>query len=415
MKNARLIAFDVLYKIFYNDAYSNIALDNALLGVQKDKAFVSALVYGVTERKLTLDFFIGKYLKSKAKPKIMTVLRLGAYQILFMDKVPDSAAVNESVKLVKQINQGYYASLVNAVLHKITQDKQSVSDLKDLSVKYSVPENLLNMWSKQYSAKTVESFLPYINGRPPVFAVANTLFNNSKELSNILFNEGITCDIIDERVVKITCSFDLNKLKSFADGLFYIEDYSSYKCALSLNAKEGDIVFDMCSAPGGKAFTIASAMNNKGTIYAFDLYQHRLEKIQEGIERLKHTIIKTAVNDASKFNEALPCADKILCDVPCSGFGIVRRKPEIKYKELDSVSSLPELQYEILETSSKYLKNGGTLVYSTCTLNKKENEKVVGKFLDNNKNFNLVNEETAFPCEQGGDGFYYAVISKNES
>lgn len=409
MKSARLIAFETLHKIFYNNAYSNILLDNVLSEVKQDKAFVSALVYGVTERKITIDYYINKYLKSKPKPKIMTILRLGTYQILFMDKVPNSAAINESVKLVKEIKQDYYSSLVNAVLHKICADNEIIDDL---SIRYSVPENLINMWKKQYGTDTVEKFLPYINGRPPVFAVANTLYVDAQELSYELLSEGIECEEINRNVVMITSAFDLNTCKSFSNGLFHIEDLSSYNCALSLNAQAGETVFDMCSAPGGKAFTIAESMNNTGRVYAFDLYEHRVEKIREGAQRLSLSIIEPAVNNALEFNDKLPPADRILCDVPCSGFGIIRRKPEIRYKELDSVADLPDLQFKILETSSKYLKPNGTIVYSTCTLNKKENEKVVHKFLENNTSFKLISEETSFPSQYGGDGFYHAVIIK---
>ncbi len=409
MKSARLIAFETLHKIFNNDAYSNIVLDNVLNEIKQDKAFVSALVYGVTERKITVDYYINKYLKSKPKPKIMTILRLGAYQILYMDKVPDSAAINESVKLVKEIKQDYYSSLVNAVLHKISTDNE---EIVDPSIRFSIPEDLLNMWNKQYGTETVEKFLPYINGKPPVFAIANTLYVDAQELAYELLSEGIECDEINQNVVMIKSPFDLKKCKAFSNGLFHIEDLSSFNCALSLSAMQGETVFDMCSAPGGKTFTIAEMMKNNGIIYAFDLYQNRLKKINEGIKRLNLSIIKTAVNNAAVFNDKLPSADRIICDVPCSGFGIIRRKPEIRYKKLDSITDLPDTQIKILETSSRYLKPNGTIVYSTCTLNKKENEKVVQKFLENNKHFKLICEQTSFPSQNGGDGFYHAVIMK---
>lgn len=411
-KSSRLIAFETLHKIFFDSAYSNIALDKAIRDIDEDKAFISALVYGVVERRLTLDYFIKKYVSSKPKPKILTILRLGAYQLLFMDKVPSSAAINESVNLTKEINQGYYSSLVNAVLHKIDADK--AIPVNDLSVRFSVPQNLINMWIKQYSEETVLSFLPYINEKPPVFAVPNRLYVDAEELLYELMCDGIVGEV-DNNLVRITSSFDLAKCTAFKNGLFHIEDMSSYECALALDAKENDIVLDMCSAPGGKAFTIAENMNNKGKLYAFDLHQHRVKQITDGAERLGISIIDADINDALVFNEKIPPADKILCDVPCSGFGIIRRKPEIRYKELDSISDLPEIQLDILTASSKYLKNGGTIIYSTCTLNKKENEKVVNAFLDKNKNFTLISEKTSFPTQFGGDGFYRAIIKKNEN
>ena len=219
MKSARLIAFEILHKIFTDNAYSNIALDNAVKEISEEKAFISALVYGVVERKLTLDYFINKYVSSKPKPKILTILRLGAYQLLFMDKVPNSAAINESVKLTKEIRQDYYSSLVNAVLHKIDADREIPED--DLSVKYSVPQNLINMWIKQYGKERVEAFLPAINEKPPVFAVPNKLYVDADELLYELMCDGIEGEVTDN-LVKITSSFDLSKSRAFKNGLFHI-------------------------------------------------------------------------------------------------------------------------------------------------------------------------------------------------
>lgn len=408
MKSSRLIALETINKIFSENSYSNIAIDNALGNNDSDSAFISALVYGVVERKLTLDYYINKYVTSKPKPKVLNILRLGAYQILFMDKVPSSAAINESVKLTRDIKQDYYSKLVNAVLHKIDNDNEEITDL---SVKYSVPEQLINMWIKQYGKNEVEEFLPAVNERPPIFAVPNTMFVDSDELAYELMSEGVDCEAVDD-IVMINSSINISKSKAFNNGLFYIEDLSSYNCAKALGAMAGETVIDVCSAPGGKSFSIALQMNNVGKLYSFDLYEHRVNLVKSSAKRMDLSIIKADVNDASVFNENIPLADKVLCDVPCSGFGIIRRKPEIRYKELDSVKELPELQLQILNTSSKYLKQGGTLVYSTCTLNKKENEKVVASFLENNKNFVLDYDKTTFPSKFGGDGFYYAVIKK---
>lgn len=411
MKSSRLIAFETLYKIFQDKSYSNIALDSVLKKKDCDKQFVSALVYGVVERKITLDYFIKKYTTGRIKPKVNIILQMGAYQLLFMDKVPSNSAVDESVKLSKEVGQEYYSKLVNAVLHKIDLDRQLPDDL---SVKYSVPEHLLNMWIKQYSKETVEKFLPCINDRPPVFAIPNTLYVDADELVYELACDGIESEAYKD-VVKIESAFDLSKSKAFQNGLFYIEDLSSYECACALNAKDGETVIDVCSAPGGKAFASALKMNNIGTIYAFDLYEQRVSLIDKSANRLGIDIIKTDKNDALEYNDNIPQADRVLCDVPCSGFGIIRRKPEIRYKDLDSVKELPSVQLKILQTSSLYVKSCGTLVYSTCTLNKKENEKVVSAFLNNNKSFTLVSEKTTFPSIDAGDGFYYAVMVKNEN
>lgn len=408
--NSRLTAFDILNDVLRNGAYSNIALDKSLKNIDDDKAFVSSLVYGVIERKLTLDYIINQYLDGKTKPKVKTILYLGAYQLCFMDKVPSSAAINESVNLAKEVGLSFYTKLINAVLHKIDDNRIDLESIDDLSVKYSCPPHLINMWKKAYGEENTINILSAINDKPPVFAVPNTIFVDAEECLYELMNSNINGEV-NGNVVEITSRFDLSKCKPFNDGLFHIEDLSSYNCAMALGAKENETVIDVCSAPGGKAFTIAESMNNTGTVYALDLYEHRVKLIEQGAQRLGLTNIKALVNDALELNSSLPMADRILCDVPCSGFGIIRRKPEIRYNELDNVKDLPEIQYKILEMSSKYLKPCGTMVYSTCTLNKKENEKVVQRFLDNNS-FELIEQKTTFPSKNGGDGFYYAVLKK---
>jgi 16S rRNA (cytosine967-C5)-methyltransferase len=410
MKNSRLIAFETLYEITKDGAYSNIALDSALKGVSgADKAFVSNLVYGVAERKITLDFLVKPYLSGKTKPKVMLILYLGAYQLYFMDKVPSSAAINSSVELAGQTGVAFYKGLINAVLHKIDNNRIDIDSLDDLSVKYSVPQNLINMWNKMYGNDVCESILKTVNSKPPVFAVPNTLFVDSEELSYELLNSSVECEAVGD-LVRIDSSFELSKLKPFNDGLFHIQDKSSFECAKALGAEEGETVLDICAAPGGKTFTIAEGMNGKGRVFAFDLYEHRVNLIENSAKRLGLTNIEAKVNNAEEFNPDIPKADKILCDVPCSGFGIIRRKPEIRYKELDSIKGLPEIQLRILETSARYLKDNSRIVYSTCTLNKRENEKVVEAFLEKHKEFKLTEEKTSFPQESGGDGFFYAVL-----
>lgn len=409
MKNSRLASFDILYDILKNGAYSNIAVDKGLAEVDsKDRGFTSRLVYGVVERKLTLDYFIDKFLTSKAKPKVRILLYIGTYQILFMDKVPDAVAVYETVEIADLIGLSYYKKLINAVLHKIIECKSELDETDDLSIKYSCPPHLINMWKKMYGEEKTLVTLQAINNRPPVFAIPNRKFVDEGELQYELLDNGVDCEVYGD-VVKINSSFDLSNIKAFKDGLFYIEDYSSFSCAKALDCINGETVLDVCAAPGGKTFTMAQSGAN---VYAFDLYEHRVALIKKSAERLELYNIKSSINDALVYNENIPFADKILCDVPCSGFGIIRRKPEIRYKNLDDIKELPQIQYDILNTSSKYLKNNGRIIYSTCTLNKKENEKVVEKFLNNNINFKLINEITVFPSENSGDGFFYAIMEK---
>ncbi|MBQ9518212.1 MAG: 16S rRNA (cytosine(967)-C(5))-methyltransferase RsmB [Eubacterium sp.] len=414
MKNARLIAFEVLDSVFKDGAYSNIAVDKALDGVDsKNKAFVSSLVYGVCERKITLDYLLEQHLTTKPKRKVMLLLYIGAYQLYFMDKVPDSAAINTAVELAGEVGLGYYKKLINAVLRKVDGNRVDINKIEDLSVRFSCPEHLINMWNKMYGAENTLSILSAINGKPPVFAVPNTLYVTADELLYELQNCGINGEVIGG-VVRITSAFDLSNCKPFVDGLFHIEDLSSFTCATALDVQQGDTVIDFCSAPGGKTFTLAEFMNNTGTVYAYDLYPHRVKLIDDGAKRLGLTKVVAAVNDACEHSENVPLADRILCDVPCSGFGIIRRKPEIRYKDLDSIKELPEIQYRILTTSAEYLKQGGRIVYSTCTLNKRENEKVVQRFIDEQSGYKLLYDKTIFPTADGGDGFYYAVIEKTD-
>lgn len=414
MKNPRLVAFEVLYDIHRNNAYSNITLDKALRQVEtKDKAFISAIVYGTIERKITLEYIVTQFLEGKTKPKVKLLLLMGTYQLYFMDKIPDSAAINETVELAKNVGVSYYSKLVNAVLHRINDNRIDIDNIDDLSIKYSCPVHLIKMWQKAYGEKNTENILRCINDKPPVFAIPNKCFVDEEELSYELLSCNIENEIYND-VVKITSSFDLHNCKPFDDGLFYIEDYSSYRCAKKLCPQPGETVIDVCAAPGGKSFTITNCMNNQGKVIACDLHQHRVDLVTKAANRLQMNIIESVVNDATVYNPNMPTADRILCDVPCSGFGIIRRKPEIRYKNLDSIKELPAIQLLILTTSARYLKQGGTLVYSTCTLNKRENESVVSAFLEAHNDFQLIEQKTIFPSIDGGDGFFWAVIKRND-
>lgn len=413
MKNGRLVAFEIIQSIIKDGAYSNIALEKGIVNAPiKDRAFVSRLVYGVIERKLTLDYIVDKFLTSRTKPKVKLVLYIGIYQIYFMDKVPNAVAVNETVKLADEIGLSYYKKLINAVLHKAIEFVPKFDNINDLDIKYSCPKHLINMWNKMYGEDTTIKILEAINNRPPIFAIPNKKYVDAEELQYELFDAGIDCEVYED-VVKINSSFDLKNSKSFNDGLFYIEDFSSYSAAKALNVEENDIVLDMCAAPGGKSFTMAQNLINGGKLYSFDLYEHKIKLINDTSKRLGlDNVIISKVNDATVFDNTIPKADKILCDVVCSGFGIIRRKPEIRYKNLDELKELPDIQYKILNTSVNYLKENGKITYSTCTLNKKENEKVINKFLEEHNDFIKIEEKTFIPNINSGDGFYYAILQR---
>ncbi len=433
MKSARQSAFEILNKIQRNNSYSNLTLDAFLEkspSEQQDKKFISALVYGVTERLLTLDYNLSLYLSQplkKLKPEVLTALRMGAYQILFMERVPTSAAVNESVKLVKSNKAAFASGLVNAVLRKI-----SLNGLKDdggMSVKYSAPEWLCKLWCESYGQENAEKLLEASFGSTETDLSVNTLKITADELCEELMREGFCCQKskLAENSLIAEGSGAIHKTDCFKKGYFHVQDISSKLCCEAVSPDKDDTVLDICAAPGGKSFTLAQLMNNSGNLISCDVYEHRLKLIKDGAERLGITNIKALVNDGSKFNPDLPQADKILCDVPCSGLGVIRKKPEIRYKKAEEVDNLSDLQYSILCTSSRYLKVGGTLIYSTCSLNPNENEKIVEKFLNEHPNFESIrvlgnikrygddtDYLTLMPHIHGCDGFFVSGIRRIE-
>ncbi len=436
MKNARQTAFEILCKIQKDSSYSNLTVDSVLASAgfnEADSAFVSALVYGVLERSYTIDYQLSLNLKQplkKLKPQVLTVLRLGAYQLLFMDKVPESAAVNESVKLAKSNGCAFAGSLVNAVLRNISRKGLCLPDESDkpfcYSVKYSFPEELVRFWIKHYGEDNAVGIMNSCLGRPPLTVRANTLKTDRDSLADNLRTENIDVQISDvENALYLGKCGSVEKLDCFNKGLFHVQDNASQICAAALDPKEGETVIDLCAAPGGKSFTLAQLMKNTGRIIACDIHNHRLDLIRSGAKRLGITNVECLCNDATEFSSALPLADKVLCDVPCSGLGIVRRKPEIRNKPLDELKSLPQIQLKILENASRYVKQGGRLVYSTCALNPNENEKVCKSFLSSNPDFEVKTPQflkngtfikdgfiTLMPHINNTDGFFIAVFER---
>lgn len=438
--NARQEALSVLLKIEKNKSYSNIAIagvlkDESLEGA--DKAFFTALVYGTVERLLTLDYNLSLYLKQplkKLKPEVLCILRMGAYQILFMDKVPNSAAINESVNLVKK-KASFASGLVNAVLRKVSDGglllpkepkefRSNLETLKFLEIKYSCPTDLIKLFIESYGMENAIGILEHSVGTQPITIRVNTTKTTTEELIHILKEEGVEAvphkafkEGVYEELEDALCLLKPGRIetfKSFKDGLFHVQDASSQLCCKKLGVKPKDIVMDVCAAPGGKSFTLSELMKDEGTLYSFDLYPQRVSLISSGAKRLCLSCIKTDTKDAGVFYEDLPQFDKVLCDVPCAGLGIIGRKPEIRYKDLSDIDNLPDLQYHILTISSRYLKPLGRLVYSTCSLNPRENTEVVEKFIRAHKNFKLISAETVMPHIYNSDGFFVAVLERME-
>lgn len=436
MGNARKKSLKILMKMEKNSSYSNILLDDELkksdLSIQ-DKKFVSALFYGVLERKLTLDEIIKKYSNKPADKlslEVNNVLRLGLYQLLYMDSVPDSAAVDESVKLVKKNRNPAISGYVNGLLREFLRNDKKLPQGKTLAeqlmIEYSCPIWLVEKWLSQYGEKMTLSMLQTSIGQPPTTVKANTLKATLSEISESLKDDGFACEQnkFAKDCLNIYGSGSIEQTNSYKKGLFHVQDLSSQLCCAVIAPQPNDVVLDICSAPGGKTFTIAQLMNNQGAVHAFDLHENRVRLIRSGANRLGLSIINAKTNNGKIFNPQLPTADRVLCDVPCSGFGVIRRKPEIKYKNPDDFINLPEIQYEILETSSKYLKPGGILVYSTCTCFKAENDDVVERFLRENKDFAPCEigeaiegsekewKVTITPDKFGSDGFFIAKLKK---
>ncbi len=440
MKNARQAAFEALLKIQREGAYSNLVVDASLKENdhfdERDKAFFSNLVYGTLDRLILIDYNLSLYLNQpvrKLKPELHTILRLGTYQLLFLDKVPSSAAVNESVKLAKVNKSAFAASLVNAVLRRVADNGLKLPESEEnspdyLAIKYSCPEWLIKMWIDAYGLDNAVALAEKALEAAPVVVKVNTLKITVDDLIWKLAEEGV----IAEKIAKFPESLVLKNtgavedLLAYQDGYFHAQDFASQLCCKAVDAKCGETVFDLCSAPGGKTFTIAEAMQNTGCVRAFDVYQSRVDLIKNGAKRLGLDNVYTYLSDASIFNENYGMADRVLCDVPCSGLGIIRRKPEIRFKKANEIDNLPEIQYRILCNATKYLKDGGRLVYSTCTLNPKENDEVCDRFLAEHPDFEAVkvfpelrryseNDKylTLMPHIHSTDGFFVAAFQKN--
>ncbi len=437
MADARFTVLNLLLKMESSNSYSNILLNSALNEQDlsdRDRAFASALFYGVTERKMTLDFIISQNSKmplNKIQPEALNILRMGIYQLMFMPSVPDSAAVNESVKLCKRMKLFGAQGFVNGLLRNFARngkivDYSGLNTVTRLSTEFSCPEWIANKFCEEYGENNAIKALRASLGTPPLFARVNNTKTDENSLVEALKKEGVKASVYPRLTgcVRLENAGNIEQLEAFKAGLFHIQDISSQLCCLTLRPILNETVLDICAAPGGKTFTMAELMGNRGRVVSMDLYEQRVGLISSGAERLVLNIVDARVNNATRFNEELPMADRVLCDVPCSGLGVIRRKPEIKYKDEHEFDELPVLQRGILEVSARYVKQGGTLVYSTCTLSKAENDDVVQAFAADHPEFSPIVQpvpydgaensymRTYFPDEDGGDGFFTASFKR---
>lgn len=425
MKDARYTAVQALLRQNTANAYSNLVIDSLINQNEldaRDSSFASALFYGTLERMLTIDHILSAYSSKpleKLSPVVLEVLRTGICQLVFMNGIDDYAAVNESVNLVKQMGKAKASGFVNGVLRSFLRDEKKTPAVsgdraEQLAIEYSCPSWLVRVWMEHYGEEACLRMLESSLGKPPIYLRANPLKTSAEQLSASLKEQSIRCfpDPEIPGCVTVNGRVVVEKLDAFQQGLFHVQDKASQICAVSLDAQPGERVLDVCSAPGGKTFTIAEQMKNTGEVIARDLHTKRAALVRRGAQRLGLTAVKTSAWDASVFDDSIGTFDRVLCDVPCSGFGIIRRKPEIKYKTPESIQNLPEIQYKILKISSQYLKEGGTLVYSTCTLLPAENEQVVARFLKEQEDFSLVSQKTYTGETIDTDGFFVSVLQK---
>ncbi len=414
LDTARETALKILYDIDQKGAYSNISVNKYLEASdlrEIDRAFVTELVYGTVKWLIEIDYIIGKFSSIKLKklsPWILNTLRLGVYQVIHTDKIPVSAACNTSVDLAKRYGHQASSRYVNAVLRAVAKNKLNLPFPEDesseyyLSIKYSHPEWLVKRLVALFGVNFTKDLLKANNEIADFSVRVNTLKTTADRLIEILSEEGVNAvkgNHLEEAVVLHNPS-SISRLKAFREGLFQVQDESSMLCARVLSPNEGSLIIDVCSAPGGKTTHMAQLMKNKGSIIARDIHQHKLRLIEHATQRLGINIISTQVFDATQLdNTLLEKADKVLVDAPCSGLGIIRRKPDIKYTRVEEDSTqLKHIQKQILSNASKYVKPGGELVYSTCTILPEENLDIINDFIKDNPSFEMMNIENLLPA-----------------
>ncbi|MBQ2780586.1 MAG: 16S rRNA (cytosine(967)-C(5))-methyltransferase RsmB [Clostridia bacterium] len=441
--SGRLAAVQAIRRLNEQNAYSNLLVNNLLQTGEwdpKERALATALIYGTVEHRLTLDFLLSSCSSKSLKrlhPAVLAILQTAAYQLVYMDKVPDSAAVNEAVKLTKLMGQQAASGFVNAVLRAVARRYRELLDGlgdsdRDLSLRYSCPVDWIKFWQKAYGREKMLAILAHINDEPPTYLRVNTLKTDARIVAARLIEMGATVEELSEPVgcLKVSGFFAGNLLEIDEEICYYYQDKASQLACAALGVQAGQRVADVCAAPGGKSLTIAQYLRGDGEIVAGDIYAKKCEIIRNRAAQMGVANITVVRRDAS-----LPCPDewmgtfdRVLCDVPCSGLGVIRRKPEIRYKTPSEFADLPALQYRILTASAAMVKKGGWLQYSTCTLNPAENEEVVKRFLQENPDFSprilplpqafAAAERkphwhiTLFPHQQETDGFFIAGFER---
>lgn len=433
--SAREVALNCLIACEKQGAWSDGYLRNAIrqAGLDgRDAGLCTRLVFGVQQNRLLLDWYLARF--SSIKPEKMELpvrgtLRLGLYQLLFMDRIPVHAAVNESVSLTRKRSRNpRSAALVNAVLRTVERAREEgLPQPEELSVRYSHPEWLVRELTNAVGPEEIEALLAADNGEPPIQAQVNTLKATVEEAAAELTAAGVTVRphpwLPD--CLELEDTGNLEGLYAFQNGTIYIQDAAARLAVLAAGPEPGMTVLDACAAPGGKSFAAAIAMGDSGSICSCDIHPHKQALIEQGAKRLGIRSITAAVMDGKIFDPELAGHfDLVIADVPCSGLGIIRKKPDIRYKDLELLGGLPSVQRAILENVSRYVRPGGVLLYATCTLLRRENEAVVSWFLDKDTNFTLEpftlpgpvgaseGMVTLWPHRHGTDGFFFAKLHR---
>ncbi|HZK35068.1 MAG TPA: 16S rRNA (cytosine(967)-C(5))-methyltransferase RsmB [Bacillota bacterium] len=442
-KQARYIALEILMEVNSKERYANISLKEALKKhdlSDRDRAFVTQLVYGTLEKQITIDYSLKKTAKiKKTNPWILNILRLSIYQIMYLDRVPDSAAVNEAVKLCKKRGLSGLRGFVNGVLRNIVRNKDRLKLLDEnekgkdrLALRYGYPVWLAQKWIDDYGEQKAELIM-----RPPqvdkaVSIRVNTHKATSQEVRNRLAKIGITAEsgFYLPEALRIKYAGDIEKNDLYKKGLFTVQGESSMLVSHILAPSPGELILDGCSSPGGKAIHMSELMNNRGRIDSWDIHKHRVKLIDNNVERMGTKIVHTKLMDASVYRSEIDNKmDRVLLDVPCSGLGTINKKPDIKLRTtLGGIDELVKLQRSILHACSRYVKPGGVLVYSTCTINPDENQLMIKSFLHENQDFFLDdispylpaglrwavedNMIQTIPLRDNIDGFFIARVRK---
>ena len=396
---ARETALNVLIACRKEAGWSNGVLKEYITRDKLDRreaALATRLCYGVVQNRLLLDHYLAQLLTGKLKdlhPAVRDILHLGLYQLYMMDKIPQSAAVNESVDLAKKYCRKVRSApgLVNGVLRNAARQQGSLKEPTGWQERYSHPQKLIDLLKPYVGGKRMEAMMQANNDIPPMVVQVNTLHTTCADLKARLEAEGVTAEnhgwLADCLVLSGTGSIE--RLPSFREGLFYVQDAAAKLSVLCAGiTTETKNLLDCCAAPGGKSFAAAMAMGGEGSITSCDVHEHKTHLIQNGAQRLGFANINPRLQDASQFvPEWEKAMDVVIADVPCSGYGIIRKKPDIRYKDPDTMLDLPQLQLAILENQSRYVRDGGVLMYSTCTLVHRENEGVVAQFLQNHPEY----------------------------